>query len=134
MSLQRRRERYIILHVFKILHSLAPNDINMEFYQNERQGIMCKLPNLVKNAKLKFQTLYDNSFHVTGAKLRNKLPKEIKQKKSLDTFKNALTKFIMLFPDHPPVHGLSSSNSLLDISMFQSIGGMDGSHMARRSR
>ena len=134
MSLQRRRERYIILHVFKILHSLAPNDINMEFYQNERQGIMCKLPNLVKNAKLKFQTLYDNSFHVTGAKLWNKLPKEIKQKKSLDTFKNALTKFIMSFPDHPPVHGLSSNNSLLDISMIKPIGGMDGSHMARSSR
>ena len=48
MSLQRRRERYIIIHVFKILNHLAPNNIGMSFYQNERLGLMCKIPSISK--------------------------------------------------------------------------------------
>ena len=31
MSLQRRRERYIILQVWKILNGVSPNDIGMKF-------------------------------------------------------------------------------------------------------
>ena len=123
MSLQRRRERYIIIHVFKILNHLAPNDIGMNFYQNERLGLMSKILSISKKAKQKFQKLYDESFHVTGAKLWNKIPKEVKLKKSLDSFNNALSKFMMSFPDQPPIHGLSSRNSLLEISLMNKYRG-----------
>ena len=135
MSLQRRRERYVMIHVFKIINNLAPNDIGMQFYPNQRLGLMCKIPTLVKNSKSKHQKLYDQSFHVIGARLWNKIPKEVKEKESLNSFKTSLTKFVMSFPDRPPIHGLTSKNSLLDIPMIKSYqptcnnkdGGVDSS-------
>ena len=115
MSTQRRRERYIIIHVYKILHELAPNDISMQFHQTSRRGICCKVPGLVKNCRQRFQTMYDNSFAVTGSKLWNLVPANIKLKQSLDGFKRSLSKFIMTIPDHPPVTGIPSQNSLLHL-------------------
>ena len=43
------------------------------------------------------------------------VPRAIKQKDTLDSFKSALTKFIMLPPDKPPVPGIASENSLLQL-------------------
>ena len=37
-SVQRRRERYIILYVFKILHNLVPN-CGLQFQENSRTGV-----------------------------------------------------------------------------------------------
>ena len=143
MSLQRRRERYIIIHLYKILKNLAPNDINISFHQNERLGLMCNVPTLSRSSKQKHQNLYDQSFHVTAAKFWNKLPRNIKEKPSLDSFKISLTKFLMSFPDKPPIHGVSSKNSILDITSIKmgefsnmlSNGGVDDdSCMARGLR
>ena len=69
MSLQRRRERYILIHVYKILHGLAPNDLEMQFYENARRGTCCRIPPLVKNSKPKYQSKYDQSFRVIGVRL-----------------------------------------------------------------
>ena len=44
MSLQRRQERYIIIHVWKTLHELAPNDIGILFYEHIRLGTRCRIP------------------------------------------------------------------------------------------
>ena len=113
MSLQRRRERYILIHTYKIVNNLAPNDLNMKFYHSDRRGSCCVIPPVVKNSKQKYQTLYDNSFHVVAGKLWNSTPKEIKSKVTLDSFKVAVSKFINSFPDEPPVPGVPSNNSLL---------------------
>ena len=115
MSLQRRRERYIIIHVYKIINNLAPNDIPMHFYTNARRGICCNLPPLVRNSKQKYQRQYDSSFPIIGGKLWNLLPKDIKLKPSLDSFKNSLTKLLLQVQDHPPVPGIASENSLLSL-------------------
>ena len=69
MSLQPRRGRYII---YKVIKHLAPNDIKVGFYQNERYGMMCKVPTLAENSKSKYQKLYDHSFHVIAAILWNR--------------------------------------------------------------
>ena len=50
LSLQRRRERYMIIHVWKISSQNAPNDINMEFRQNSRLGIRVKIPPFLRTA------------------------------------------------------------------------------------
>ena len=112
MSLQRRRERYIIIHVFKIYNQLAPNDLQMSFYYNERRGVCCNIPPIVKSSKQKYQSQYDASFRVTGAKLWNLLPKAIKNKPTLESFKAALTKYITSLPDEPPIPGQPNDNSL----------------------
>ena len=87
----------------------------MKFYRNKRRGILCRLPPLVKNAKSKHQTKYDNSFSVLSGKLWNQLPRGVKHSKTMESFKSALTKFITQFPDHPPVPGIASDNSLLSL-------------------
>ena len=115
MSLQRRRERYCIIHMFKIKNNLAPNDLSLQFYETSRRGTCCKVPPLVRSCKPKFQKMFDSSFSVNGAKLWNLIPKKIKSKRSLDAFKAALTKYIMTVPDNPPVPGIASQNSLLHL-------------------
>ena len=60
MSLQRRKERYCIIHVWKILNGHAPNDINFEFSTNERLGVKTSLPPFNNMAQLSVKTDYDN--------------------------------------------------------------------------
>ena len=50
MSLQRRRERYIIIHMWKILHGYCPNDICIQFSEPSRHGIKAFVPNLNKKS------------------------------------------------------------------------------------
>ena len=115
-SLQRRRERYTIIHTWKIIQGIAPNDIAMEFTENKRQGIQVTIPSLNKPSSAKAKTCYDNSFHVKAAKLWNILPKETKTFDSLDNFKTSLSTFLKSIPDRPPVTGYTTAhhNSLLD--------------------
>ena len=44
LSLQRRRERYSIIHVWKMLNGQAPNDIHLQFYYSDRQGQKSAFP------------------------------------------------------------------------------------------
>ena len=62
MSLQRRRERYVILHMWKILNKLTSNDLNIFFFDSPRHGTLARIPPLVVNSSQKAQTLYDYSF------------------------------------------------------------------------
>ena len=48
MSLQRRRERYIILHMWKILNKSTSNDLNIQFNQRHRLGIQAIVPPIRK--------------------------------------------------------------------------------------
>ena len=99
--------------MFKILHNTVPNDIGIIFYENLRRGIKAKLPPLppYRNKLL----LYDSSFAVCGPKLWNLLPKTINCLSTFTTFKHELDKFILQYPDQPPVNGYTTinSNSLL---------------------
>ena len=44
MSMQRRRERYIMIHMWKILHQRCPNDLGIHFYsiKKRNQGLHSK--------------------------------------------------------------------------------------------
>ena len=44
MSLQRCRERYVIMHMWKILHALTSNDLQVQFTVNPRLGNLAKVP------------------------------------------------------------------------------------------
>ena len=116
MSLQRRRERYIILQVWKILNGVSPNDIDMKFRETSRRGTIAVTPPLVKGCSQRNQSLYDGSFAVLGARLWNIVPVDIKSIRSFLSFKEKLSRFLASFPDNPPVRGYScaNSNSLLD--------------------
>ena len=116
MSLQRRRERYIILQVWKILNGVSPNDIGMKFRETSRKGTIAAIPPLVKGCSQRNQSLYYGSFAVLGARLWNLVPAEIKSLRTFIAFKEKLSRFLATFPDNPPVRGYSCahSNSLID--------------------
>ena len=95
MSLQRRRERYVIIQVYKIYNHLTPNYMEMEFFESTRRGPCCKLPPLSKKCRPKIQKMYDDSFRINGAKLWNAVPMVIRRKTSLNSFKSALTAYLL---------------------------------------
>ena len=109
MSLQRRRERYVLIYLFKILHHTVPNDVGIIFYENHRLGIKSRIPPLPPfRAQL---SAFDHSFCVNGPKLWNLLPKSINNISSFFLFKQELDKFIARYPEHPLVNGYSTINN-----------------------
>ena len=75
-SLQRRRERYIIIYVCKILENLVPNLVKpLPFYVSYRRGRLCS----VSHVRLGHTgTLAYSSFWWKGIQLFNSLPMHIR--------------------------------------------------------
>ena len=115
MSLQRRRERYVILFMWKIFYGKVSNDLNIKFSENARLGPRAVVPPLV-SSNGKAQSLFDSSFSVKGPQLWNVVPRDIKLIGSLELFKIKLDTWLETFPDRPPVQGYvtQNNNSLLE--------------------
>ena len=118
-SLQRRRERYIIIYTWKILNGLAPNFSNahlkIETYgAGTRLGERCRLPPIVRSGD---GTIRDQSFIVLGPKLFNCLPIELRIfHGKLEVFKRLLDSFLASIDDTPPQPGYvvaAGGNSIL---------------------
>ena len=118
MSLQRRREKLIILHVWKILNNKTPNSIGIQFKFNERffsiRADVKSLPSVRGSVLTKFE----NSFVIKSAKLWNIIPPNLTTITSLNLFKMKLENFLSQIADEPPLPGypfrLNSNNSLLN--------------------
>ena len=106
MSLQCRRDRYIVIKIWKIR-----NDVNVEFNTPSRHDITAKIPVLGKNSSQHNQSLYDSSFVKTGPKLWNCLPSHLQAMADLEEFKHNLTKILLTSPDNPPVGEYVAVNS-----------------------
>ena len=121
-SLERRRERYQLIYVFKLMMQLVPNieseRFNLKFDRSERRGRFCKIPPIITSASSRLKTMTDGSFAVRGPKLFNVLPMKLRNfEGSMDSFKVALDKFLCLIPDQPCTsnyHQPAASNSLID--------------------
>ena len=115
MSLQRRRERFIILHMWKILHHKTSNDLDIQFVVRPRFENLAIIPSKRRASSAANQSLFDNSFAVQGPKLWNAIPYHLNVTKDLERFKDQLTKFMLSLPDKPPIRGYTppNSNSLL---------------------
>ena len=114
-SLQRRREKIIIIHIWKILNKMYPNSSNLDFKEHSRtnsiRAILKPLPKLKGMALTK----YEESFSIRGAKLWNLLPPELTKITNLNLFKIKLGHFLEKIPDKPPIAGYPylNNNSLL---------------------
>ena len=121
-SLERRRDRYAIIYVWKIIKGIVPNMLGRDCIRsvdsNPRLGRYCLLPNLNHNAAQYVQTLRENSFCVQGPKLFNTLEKNLREfDGTLETFKTRLDKFLSTIEDAPMDPNepqVATSNSLLD--------------------
>ena len=108
-SLQRRREGYQVIHMWKIFKEIIPNDLHLEFYNSRSHGIKCRRPKLnLKNQRI--STLRNNYFTSVGPALFNAIPSSITSSKSLSIFKTKLDKFLYLIPDTPPLPNYVSQN------------------------
>ena len=110
-SLQRRRERYSIIHMWKLLNNAAPNDLNMVFRDTGRLGIRAKVQTLHRGASQAAQSALDNSFSVRAARLWNVIPAGVTRITEFEKFKIRLGEFLNQFPDLPPTTGYSAPNS-----------------------
>lgn len=121
MSLQRRRERNIILFVWKIKNSVYPNVTNLQFKEHKRSNAIRAILKPLPKASGKIQTLFEESFLIKSAKLWNLLPAQLTRTTEQFSFKNGLRKFLENIPDKPPISGYpyTSNNSLLELCLYK---------------
>ena len=124
-SLQRRREQYDIIYIWKIIEGKVPNisdESNRQIatYAHVRHGRKCVIPQPLCYARMQVKTLVNSSFVVRAAKMFNALPKHLRDisKCDIDSFKNKLDRYIRTLPDKPALPGyptVTQSNSLLHV-------------------
>ncbi len=117
LSLQRRREKAIIVHVWKILNGLCPNSIDLQFKEHARSSAIKAVVKPLPKLSGKILTLYENSFAIKSAQLWNILPPNLTKINALLNFQVSLDNFLKKIPDKPPVAGYphSSNNSLTNL-------------------
>ena len=121
-SLERRRERYQIIYINKIIKGEVPNLTNDRFQiktiDSGRRGKLCIIPPVKTSASARLKTITDSSFVVKGAHLFNVLPIKLRNHNgSSDSFKAALDNFLIKVRDQPCIPGYhqpATSNSLIN--------------------
>ena len=121
-SLECRRERYLVLYLYKIILGLAPNFDDDRFkiktVYSERRGLSCLLPPIKTRATCRVKTLVERSFAVRAPILFNNLPKFLRNNNlSFESFKSCLDKTLCKVEDTPSFPNLKPraiSNSLVD--------------------
>ena len=120
-SLERRRERYLILYVFKILKGLVPNPgLSWDF--NDRRGLELLYPPVNRGGLRRFQTLKHHSFFMKAVRTFNCLPHHLRcmnWSADMCTVKSLLDKFLTQVPDEPRlsdynVSSRSASNEIVE--------------------
>jgi hypothetical protein len=119
-SLQRRRERYAIMYLWKMLERKVPPVGLPVTYMHPRYGRLCKIPTVKSTALDRVKSIRYSSFPILASKLFNCLPESVRKLEGCSTecFKAQLDKFLKKVPDEPQIQGYTAmrradSNSLL---------------------
>ena len=131
-SLERRRERYLIIYTWKLLEGLVPNlNSKVTSYWSPRLGRKCKIPPIKHRGKI--GTIRENFLNVKGPQLFNVLPRDIRNivNQPLEVFKRQVDKFLSSVPDEPGCQGYVSSraagsNSVVDQIHYRRAWAMPG--------
>lgn len=117
-SLQRRRERYIVIYAWKILEKMVPN-VGLQENPHQRRGRLCYVRD-IQGTTLRLRTLTYNSFSHNSARLFNCLPRHLRDLTGItpDTFKRHLDKWLSTLPDEPPIPGYPNlhNNTLTQVT------------------
>ena len=116
-SQERRRERYLIIFVWKIAMGLV-NGYTMEFSYHPRRGWSAIPKDVPKSAPACVKRAREASLAVKGAALFNLCPQGMRYMASnhQDRFKDNLDSWLFEIPDQPSIPGCpraAVSNSLL---------------------
>ena len=118
-SQQRRRERYMIIFLWKISQGMV-SGYNVQFASDGTRRGRSIVPNpIVKSAPTLVRNARERSLGVKGAQIFNLLPDSLRgmNTEHVDSFKNHLDVFLDSIPDQPTVTGLgrgADTNSLTD--------------------
>ena len=125
-SHERRRERYRILYIWKMLEQLVPafgEGHGGMSKLHPRNGRTIDIPLRSKNIPTHLQKVRDASLLVHGSKLFNALPKNLRNCSncSLLEFKSKLDGYLAQIPDEPLVHGYTQSHSAYSNSLLKLV-------------
>ena len=98
-SIQRRRDRYSMIQVWKTYNNLVPNSTQMKFYESAGLGPRAVIPLYNYRAQKSKSSLLEASFGVRGGQLWNTLPENIKVAPSLGALKARLGHYLAEIPD-----------------------------------
>ena len=102
-SLQRRRDRYMIIYIWKIIESLVPNlQPKITLTSSTRRGRLCCKENVPRGRQ---GTLMFNSFRWQAIRLFNSLPSSIRNisRVNVKVFKAKLDSFLSKLRDAPSI-------------------------------
>ena len=124
-SLERRRERYMVLYLYKVIIGLVPNPGFERIPYNERTGLKFEVKRTRGAAKW-VQDLRNASFFSVAPTIFNQLPLEFRNvtipelpsKSDVEKYKERLDKYLWNVPDQPDIPGVQNrraaeSNSLV---------------------
>ena len=116
-SQERRRERYMVLFLWKISEGLVCG-YDVTFTESDRRGRIAIPKPFIRTAPANVRRAREASLGVKGCKLFNILPDSVRNMRgtSLDSFKRELDKFLSSIPDQPTIPGLqraAETNSLI---------------------
>ena len=104
-SQQRRRDRYMIIFIWKIAMGLV-DGYTLEFTgEGSRRGRECHVAEVVRNSPACVRRARENSLSVKGARMFNMLPSDIRNINAdkVSSFKSELDKFLKEIPDQPTI-------------------------------
>ena len=129
-SLERRRERYSIIYIWRIMEGQVPNfsqadHAGIQAVWHQRRGRNCIVPIVSLRCPKHVQTIRYASLGVWGPRLFNILPANIRNITgvSVSSFKHSLDKYLASVPDEPQIRGYTAmrraeSNSLMHMARF----------------
>ena len=116
-SQERRRERYRIIFIWKVLQGYTKG-YTLTYNQNPRRGRLVAVPNYPSHAPASVRRAREASLAVQGARLFNNIPRHLRDTftGTVDQFKAGLDSWLATIPDQPTILGrlrAAESNSLL---------------------
>ena len=98
-SIERRRERYSIIYVYKIIKGQVPNLNSERFsivpYETVGRGRKCRVPAINTSSSARIKTMVENSFAIKAVNLFNVLPQKLRDfDGSSECFKHGLNDFL----------------------------------------
>ena len=121
--LERRRERYIAIYIWRIIEGNAPNispTHGIVAHNNQRRGRMWKVPNVSPSSTCEVKSITYIFCH-QRPRIFNSLPKDLGNFKggTVEEFKLRLDKYLQTIPDEPLIPGYTvyrtiDTNSLID--------------------
>ena len=128
---ERRRERYTIIYIWRILEGQVPciNSLDggakVKSIWHIRRGRECQIPSLNHHTPRNIQALKHATLPGRGQQHFNTLPRDIRNMTGckVDMFKRRLDNYLSTIPDEPQVLGYTAqrradSDSVLDMAKF----------------